>query len=130
MKAWDTNCLVRHLVEDEEAQLAVVRAELDKQTRRGGRIFLPQITLVETAWVLAGYGLTKPEILVVLETVAADDRFRVEGGPDLAEAISRTRQGGDLPEHLICLAGRRTGATPCQTFDTAVRAFPDFEVLG
>lgn len=87
MKAWDTNCLVRHLVEDDEAQLALVRAELDKQTRRGGRIFLPLKTLLETSWVLPAYGLTKPEILEVLEAVAADDRFQLEGDRDLVEAI-------------------------------------------
>ena len=36
MKAWDTNFLLRHLLEDDAKQLAVVRNELAMVERGGG----------------------------------------------------------------------------------------------
>ena len=129
MKAWDTNCLVRHLVEDDPGQLRTVRNELEKSSRSGGRIWLSNVVVMETAWVLQAYGLTKKELLTVVEAVTADDRFQLEGGADVAEAIRRTRRRGDLPEHLTALSAKRAGASKTQTFDRAVRSFPEFEVL-
>jgi predicted nucleic-acid-binding protein len=130
MKAWDTNCLIRHLTEDDQPQLAIVRQELDKASRNGEPIWLSAVTLVETSWVLQSYGLRKKEILDVIESVVDDERFRIEGGSDVAAAIKRTRVRGDLPEHLSALAARRAGATKTQTFDKAVRRFTDFEIIG
>jgi predicted nucleic-acid-binding protein len=129
VKAWDTNCLVRHLVEDDPDQLRIVRHELEKASRRGEQIWLSNVVIVETAWVLQAYGLTKKELLTVVEAVTADDRFQLEGGADVMEAIRRTRRRGDLPEHLTALSAKRAGASKTQTFDRAVRAFPEFEVL-
>ncbi len=129
MKSWDTNCLVRHLTEDDAGQLAIVRRELEKASRKGEPIWLSAVALVETAWVLQSYGLRKKEILEVVELVVTDERFRVEGGSDVAEAIARARVKGDLPEHITALASRRAGAAKTQTFDRAVAKFPEFEVL-
>ena len=130
MKSWDTNCLVRHLTEDDADQLIIVRRELDKAARKGDAIWLSSVTLVETAWVLQSYGLRKKEILDVLHAVVTDDRFRVEGGSDVAAAIGRARVKGDLPEHISALAAKRAGAVKTQTFDRAVAKFSEFEVLG
>ena len=130
MKGWDTNCLVRHLTEDDADQLVIVRTELEKAARKGDVIWLSSVTLVETAWVLQSYGLRKKEVLAVLQSVVTDERFRVEGGSDVAAAIGRARVKGDLPEHLTALAAKRNGAVKTQTFDRAVAKFPEFEVLG
>ena len=129
MKAWDTNVLVRHLTEDDPQQLAIARAELAKAQRRGEPIWLPLVILLETAWVLSAYELTQSEILSTLESVAADGRFHLEHGSLLTEAIQRTRQKGDLPEHLAALVAHRSGAKKMQTFDRAAQRFSDFEVL-
>lgn len=48
MKAWDTHFLVRHLVEDDPAQLNIVRHELDLAARRGALFWIPDVTLVGT----------------------------------------------------------------------------------
>jgi predicted nucleic-acid-binding protein len=130
MKGWDTHCLVRHLTEDDAEQLAIVRRELEKASRKGEAIWLSAVTLAETAWVLQGYGLRKREILDVIESVTRDERFRVEGGSDVTEAVERARKKGDLPEHLSALAAKRIGITKTQTFDRPVAMFPEFEVLG
>ena len=129
MKAWDTNFLVRHLVEDDARQLAVVRRELQQAQSAGAAIWLSDVTLVETFWVLQQvYGLTIREALGSMHAVAEDARFAFQSGHDFVVAIERSRKKGDLPEHLVALAAKRSGATNTQTFDRAVRGLPEFEV--
>jgi predicted nucleic-acid-binding protein len=129
VKAWDTNLLIRHLTEDDRAQLRSVRAELEKARRAGKSVWLSDIVMVEAAWVLQGYGLSKMETLDALEAVVDDARFQTENGAGTREAIERARVKGDLAEHLIALSARRAGANKTQTFDEAVAGFPEFEVL-
>jgi len=129
MKAWDTNLLIRHLTEDDPAQLRTVREELEKAWRAGQPVWLSDIVMVESAWVLQGYGLSKRETLDALDAVVGDSRFQTEGGRETREAIERARVKGDLAEHLISLAAKRAGARKTQTFDKDVARFPEFEVL-
>jgi len=130
MKAWDTNLLVRHLTEDDAAQLKIVRRELDRAERLGAVIWIGDVTLVETYWALRhGYGLKEKEVVDVLHRLLDDSRFFFESGTDARLALERSGIKGDLPEHLISLAGRRAGAQKTQTFDRAVKRFSEFEVL-
>ena len=129
MKAWDTNFLVRHLVEDDDAQVRIARGELTKAQRSGNRIWISSVVMVEAAWVLKAYGLRKPQVLASLESICQDERFEVEGGGDMMEAITRARRKGDLPEHVAALGAKRAGRRKTQTFDHDVREFPEFEVF-
>ena len=129
MKAWDTNVLIRHLTEDDAAQLKIARAELAKAHKRGEPIWLSLVVIMETAWVLSAYGLNKTEILSVLETVSEDSRFDIEHDSLLGVAIKRARKKGDFPEHIAALVAQRSGAIKTQTFDKAVKSFPVFEIL-
>jgi len=58
-----------------------------------------------------------------------DARFVFQSGADTRLAFERSSIQGDLPEHLIALAARRSGNAKTQTFDQAVERFPEFEVL-
>jgi len=130
MKAWDTNLLIRHLVEDDAAQLKVVRRELELAERRGEAVWIADVTLVESFWVLRhGYGLEADDVCGILLTLTEDARFGFQSGSDVSLALQRTRTKGDFPEHLISLAARRAGADKTQTFDRAVKRFAEFEVL-
>jgi len=130
MKAWDTNLLIRHLVEDDPGQLKAVRRELELAARRGILIWIADVTLVESFWVLQhGYGLEGAAVCGILLALTEDARFGFQSGADVRLALERTRIKGDLPEHLISLAARRAGAVKTQTFDRAVRRFAEFEVL-
>lgn len=130
MRAWDTNLLVRHLTEDDPDQLRVVRRELDRASSRGTSIWIADVTLVETFWVLQrGFGLGTDSVLSVLLQLADDARFVFQSGGDVHLALQRSQTKGDLPEHLIALAAKRTGAEKTLTFDRAVKSFPEFEVL-
>ena len=129
MKAWDTKVLIRHLPEDDPAQLAIARAELNKAHRRGEPIWISLVIAIETTWVLSAYELTKSEILSVLESVTADTRFQIEHGSLLTEAIRRSRKKGDLPEHIVALRAKHEGVSKTQTFDKALKRFTEFEIL-
>ncbi len=130
MKAWDTNLLVRHLTEDDAGQLSVVRRELARASKRGEPVWIADITLVETLWVLQhAYGIKENDALSILTRLLDDARFVFQSGGDVRIALQRAKDRGDLPEHLIALAARRAGAEKTQTFDQAVKPFSEFQVL-
>lgn len=126
MKAWDSNFLLRHLLEDDAAQLAVVRRELARVEAAGERVFLPQIVLVEVAWYLRGL-LSRPAVLDTLQELLDDHRFVCERAPAVESAIRDSRLQGDFSDHLIGAAASAAMATPVQTFDKALTGFPGFE---
>ncbi len=126
MKAWDTNFLLSHLLEDDAAQLVVVRRELARAEEGGEVVFLPQIVLVEVAWYLRGL-LSRPAVLDTLQEVLDDRRFACEGASTVEAAIRDARKKGDFSDHLIGSAARAGLGAPVQTFDKALKDFPVFE---
>lgn len=127
MKAWDSNFLLRHLLEDDAPQLAVVRRELALAEADGNAVFLPQIVLVEVAWFLRSL-MPRLDVLDTLREVLDDSRFLCERAHTVEEALRKARTKGDFPDHLIAAAAREARAEPVQTFDSALRKFPGFEV--
>lgn len=129
MKAWDTNFLLRHLLEDDARQLVIVRRHLQVAEQTGNAVFLPQLVLVEAAWYLRSL-LPKPEVLDILSEVQDDQRFLCERPIEVEAAIKKARKHGDFPDHLIAAAAADAKATPVQTFDLALKSFPEFEFQG
>jgi len=80
-------------------QGAVLKS-LQTAERRDEPIFLPQIVLVETAWVLRGL-LTKRDALETLEDVFSDSRFHCESPTEMATALRAAAEHGDFSDHLI-----------------------------
>lgn len=127
MKAWDTNFLLRHLLEDDAAQLVIVREQLAVAERANTAIFLPQIVLVETLWYLRSL-LSRTEVLDVLAEILLDRRFTCERAHEVDAAIRAARKKGDFSDHLIAAAATAAGAVPVLTFDKVLKVFPPFEV--
>lgn len=128
MKSWDTNFLLRHLLEDNTAQLTIVREKLLAAERNGGTIFLPILVLVETAWNLRGL-MERKDVLDTLEDILADTRFLCESSESVREAIQNARNKGDFSDHLIAASAKHAGASPVQTFDKALKNFSGFELF-
>jgi len=126
MKAWDSNFLLRHLLEDDAPQLAVVRRELAQAEAAGTAVFLPQIVLVEVAWFLRGL-MPRRDVLDTLQEVLDDRRFACEQAPAVEGALRKARIKGDFSDHLIAAAACAARAEPVQTFDNALRRFSEFE---
>ena len=127
MKSWDTNFLLRHLLEDDAPQLSVVRRHIDACERADTRIFLPQLVLVEAAWYLRSQ-MSPKSVADVLAEVLQDPRFACERAHEVDAAIKATRKKGDFSDHLIAAAANRAKAPPVQTFDRTLKSFPTFEV--
>lgn len=127
MKAWDSNFLLRHLLEDDADQLAVVRRELALAEAAGTAVFLPQIVLVEVAWFLRGL-MPRRDTLDTLQELLDDQRFSCEQAPAVEEALRNARLKGDFSDHLIAAAASAAHAAPVQTFDRALQQFPEFEI--
>jgi predicted nucleic-acid-binding protein len=127
MKAWDTNFLLRHLLEDDAGQLVIVREQLTAAERSDTAIFLPQIVLVETSWYLRSL-LSRTEVLDVLAELLTDRRFSCERAHEVDASVRAARKKGDFSDHLIAAAATAAGAVPVLTFDKALKEFPAFEV--
>ena len=66
----DTNVLVRFLVRDDEAQFERARKLIKRETSRGEPVFISQLVLLETEWVLRSrYGGTKTEISTAISAL-------------------------------------------------------------
>jgi predicted nucleic-acid-binding protein len=127
MKTWDSNFLLRHLLEDDAGQLAVVRSELAEAEAAAVAVFLPQIVLVEVAWYLRGL-MVRQDVLDTLQELLNDSRFACEQASAVENALRKARIKGDFSDHLIAAAARAADAMPVQTFDQALRNFPEFEI--
>jgi len=116
MIAVDTNVLVRALVDDpgEPRQTAVARARL-KQAKQ---VYVPQIVQVEMVWVLeVAHGLTKEEILAVLEHLRDNAAFQMQNHDQFDAALGEYKSGSaDFADYLI-LAESKARAASLLTFD-------------
>lgn len=63
----DTDVLVRFLVRDDEAQFERARRLRKREVGRGETVFISQLVLLETEWVLRSrYGVVKAVIVAAL----------------------------------------------------------------
>jgi predicted nucleic-acid-binding protein len=129
--AFDTNVLVRFLVEDDERQLNATLQALEETTERGEQVLVTDVVLAELEWVLdAAYEVPRRRILAALQGLVQDGRFCFESPSRLAIALHRYQHGkGDLSDYLLGSRGRECGADTTFTFDRALRKDDLFTVL-
>ncbi len=128
MIAVDTNILVRHLTEDDPAQLKHVH-KLFKEHNQKGAIFISLIVLLELNWVLESrYQWTGNKFCDCIEDILRCPQFTVENPLVVKMAISRCRKKEDFSDALIGqIASARNLKT--YTFDQALREDSAFIVL-
>jgi predicted nucleic-acid-binding protein len=124
----DTNLLVRHLVEDDAAQVSRVRRLFDEIDQADGRIFVDDVVLCELVWALRSiYGWKREAIAEGLEKILGRWLFMFADPELFNVAIGDYRHGrGDFADYLI---GRRNAAAGCEhtvTFDKDLAAHPAF----
>ena len=124
----DTNVLVRFLVRDDEAQFEKARKLIKREIAAGRRVFVSQLVLLETEWVLRSrYGLPKDQIIVAISGLldAADVRFEDE--PAIEEALFIWKEtAADFADCLIGAKNRRLGCRATATFDVRASKLPGF----
>ena len=124
----DTNVLVRFLVRDDEAQFDKARKLIKRDVAAGRRIFVSQLVLLETEWVLrSSYGLPKNQIVDTLSRLLDTTDVRFEEEPVIEEALFIWRDvAADFADCLIGTQNRRLGCRATATFDVKASRLPEF----
>jgi predicted nucleic-acid-binding protein len=124
----DTNVLVRFLVRDDEVQFERARKLIKREITAGRRVFISQLVLLETEWVLRSrYSLPKNLIIEAISGLldAADVRFEDE--PAIEEALFIWKDAtADFADCLIGAKNRRLGCRATATFDLKASKLPGF----
>lgn len=110
MIAFDTNLLVRAVMADNPAQVAIVQRLIKQDT-----IFISRTVLLETEWVLRSvYEKSPAEILEFFRALLAVDDTEVENSIEVGYALDWYAQGADFADALhlaVC------GSAVLHTFD-------------
>ena len=122
----DTNVLVRFLVRDDQTQFEKVRKLLKREVSNGRRVFINQLVLLETEWVLRSrYGLAKTQMLDTISGLLDAPDVQLEDEPSIEEALFVWRDANaDFADCLIGARNRRLGCRATATFDTKASKLP------
>ena len=128
MLGLDTNVLVRFLVRDDEVQFEKARKLIKREIAAGRRVFVSQLVLLESAWVLRSrYGLPKNLIIEAISGLLASPDDRFEDEPAIEEALFIWKDTtADFADCLIGTQNRRLGCRAMATFDVKAAKLPGF----
>ena len=124
----DTNVLVRFLVRDDHAQFEKARKLIKREVAVGRRVFVNQLVLLETEWVLRSrYGVPKNKIIEAISRLldATDVQFEDESAVEEAIFIWKDT-AADFADCLIGAQNRRLGCRATATFDVKASKLPGF----
>lgn len=124
MIAFDTNLLVRALVDDHPEQVVMVRRLIASDS-----IFISRTVLLETEWVLrARYKKTRDQLSAFFSALLEVDNTVVENAEAVTHALEWYTQGADFADALhlatcgkammhtfdrdFCKSAREAGTTP------------------
>jgi len=115
----DTNVLVRFLVRDHEIQFQKARKLIKREVAAGRRVFVNQLVLLETVWVLRSrYGIPKNQIIDTLSGLLDSTDVCLEDEAAVEETLFLWRDTNtDFADCLIAAKNRRLGCQATATFD-------------
>lgn len=118
MIAFDTNYLVRHIVQDDEKQCSQVASVLASEAKEERAIRILDLVLLETSWVLqAVYGFDRKAWVQIIEELLGDSAFSFDDPFRLRATIKMYRKGkADFADYLI-VGTARSEALELKTFD-------------
>ena len=124
----DTNVLVRFLVRDDEAQFEKARKLIKREIAAGRRVFVNQLVLMETEWVLRSrYELPKDQIIEVISGLLDASDLQLEDEATIEEALFIWKEANaDFADCLIGAKNRRLGCRATASFDTKATRLPGF----
>lgn len=126
----DTNVLVRYLVKDDEAQFEKAQKLIKREVAAGRRVFIGQLVLLETEWVLRSrYGLSKNQLVETISSLLDTADIQFEDEPAIEEALFTWKDAAaDFADCLIGAKNRRLGCRATATFDAKAARLPGFVV--
>lgn len=119
MIALDTNVLVRYLVEDDEKQTELAANLMNRSVARGERLFVSDVVVCETVWVLSfSYKTARSEIVSVLRSVFRARHLEFAAVDQLVRALDDYSEGrGDFADYLIRQHAQSFECEGVATFD-------------
>jgi predicted nucleic-acid-binding protein len=119
---FDTNVLARLLLNDDEAQAALVRQVLEPIHHLSEAVFISDLVIVETLWVLKScHGMDREALANVIDLLLSTKTFAFEHRATLEAANAAFRKGkAGFADCLILARNRRQGCTVTLTFDKAL----------
>lgn len=131
MIALDTNVLVRYVTDDDPRQSPRAARFVESELSAGQPGFIGLVTLAELAWVLRSHHRATPdEVLVVVEELASDPRFRLQDSRAVWLAIDLAESsGGDFADALVAALASVHGCTHGVTFDKHAARLPGMRLL-
>jgi predicted nucleic-acid-binding protein len=130
MKSFDTNVVVRLLVNDDRAQCERAERAFRKAVAEGG-VFLSATVMVEVAWVLrVACKQDRATIAAALRRLAGSAGVTVEHNAVVLRALSAYEVGpADFSDYFIRESSRDAGALPVVTFDERFARGPDVSLV-
>ncbi|MDD5385072.1 MAG: type II toxin-antitoxin system VapC family toxin [Gallionella sp.] len=124
----DTNVLVRFLVRDDEIQFEKARKLIRREVAAGHRVFVNQLVLMETEWVLRSrYVVPKNQITEAISGLLNSTDIQFEDEPSIEEALFIWKESdADFADCLIGAKNRRMGCRATATFDRKASRLPGF----
>ncbi|MEQ9822753.1 MAG: PIN domain-containing protein [Puniceicoccaceae bacterium] len=122
MIAFDTNHLLRHVLDDDTKQSAHVHSLIKSAESTDEQIHLLDLVLMEACWVLqSGMGFDRDAWCHVLDSLLQDPVFSFDNSRRLWKALERYRDGrADFDDYLILGHSESIGAK-LETFDKKLR---------
>ncbi len=132
MPALDTNVLVRYVVLDDVAQLAVATRLIRKCVSVGQTLFVPVTVTLELEWVLrASFEYTKDEVMPVLASLFSAAELTFESEHALEVALQLYREGSaDFADCLHVALAAQAGELPLWTFDKRAAKINGAQAIG
>jgi predicted nucleic-acid-binding protein len=117
--ALDTNVLVRFLVKDDEEQTERARRVVERAFERGQAVYISEIVLCETVWVLrSAYRFPRLQIVGILGFLMRARQLAFPSRERLLLTLDAYRTGrGDFADYLIRSDALGAGCEQVATFD-------------
>lgn len=124
----DTNVLVRFVVRDDEPQYDKVRRLIRRQLQTGEPVFVSQLVLLETEWVLRSrYDIQKDSMITVISGLLDSLDVQLEDEPSIEAAVNVWKEStAGFADCLIGIRNQRLGCMSTVTFDAKALKLPGF----
>jgi len=119
MPALDTNVLVRYIVQDDAAQLAVAKRLIRRCVAEGSTLFVPVTVALKFEWVLrSNFGFGKDDAPLTLSSLFSAAELTFESERALEVALHLFRKGSaDFADCLHVALATQASEQPLWTFD-------------
>lgn len=111
-----------------DAQFEKARKLIKREVAVGRRVFINQLVLTETEWVLRSrYVVPKNQIIEAISGLLNATDVQFEAEPAIEEALFIWKEAAaDFADCLIGANNRRMGCRATATFDVKASRLPDF----